>query len=92
MAICLSGTPLGGAFRGVLVAMVAVALLSSSLSDRLRSQGRELVERRGAVARLQALNENIIESINSGLITTAMSGNVNFINRGGTEIIVGSPR
>jgi len=70
-----------------LVAMIAVALLSSYLSDRLRSQGRELVERRGAVARLQALNENIIESINSGLITTAMSGRVNFINRGGTEII-----
>jgi two-component system sensor histidine kinase PilS (NtrC family) len=70
-----------------LVAMVAVALLSAYLLERLRMQGRELVERRGAVARLQALNENIIESINSGLITTDLSGKVNFINRGGTEII-----
>jgi two-component system sensor histidine kinase PilS (NtrC family) len=70
-----------------LVAMVAVALLSAYLSERLRSQGRELDERRGAVARLQALNENIIESINSGLITTTLSGSINFINRGGTEII-----
>ncbi len=70
-----------------LVAMVAVALLSAYLSERLRSQGRELVERRGAVARLQALNENIIESINSGLITTALNGRINFINRGGTEIV-----
>jgi len=69
-----------------LVAMVAVALLSASLSERLRRQGHELVERRGAVARLQALNENIIESINSGLITTDLAGNINFINRGGTEI------
>jgi two-component system sensor histidine kinase PilS (NtrC family) len=70
-----------------LVAMVAVALLSAYLSERLRSQGRELVERRGAVARLQALNENIIESINSGLLTTTLNGQINFINRGGTEII-----
>ena len=69
-----------------LVAMVAVALLSASLSERLKLQGRELVERRGAVARLQALNENIIESINSGLITTDLGGKINFINRGGTEI------
>jgi two-component system sensor histidine kinase PilS (NtrC family) len=70
-----------------LVAMVAVALLSAYLSDRLRSQRRELDERRGAVARLQALNENIIESINSGLVTSTLDGRINFINRGGTEII-----
>jgi len=70
-----------------LIAMVAVALLSAYLSERLKVQGRELVERRSAVARLKALNENIIESINSGLITTGLDGGVNFINRGGTEII-----
>jgi len=70
-----------------LVAMIAVALLSAYLSERLRSQGRELDERRGAVARLQALNENIVESINSGLITSTLDGGINFINRGGTEII-----
>ncbi len=70
-----------------LVAMVAVALLGSALAQRMRSQGQELAERRGAVARLKALNENIIESINSGLITTDLSGHVNFLNRGGTEII-----
>jgi two-component system sensor histidine kinase PilS (NtrC family) len=70
-----------------LVAMVAVALLSAYLTERLRLQGHELVERRGAVARLQALNENIIESINSGLLTTTLAGTINFINRGGTAII-----
>lgn len=69
-----------------LVAFLAVALLSSSLAERLRVQGNELIERRGAVARLQALNENIIESINSGLITTDLSGTVNFMNRGGSDI------
>jgi two-component system sensor histidine kinase PilS (NtrC family) len=67
-------------------AMLAVALLSSYLAERFRAQGRELAERQGAVARLQALNENIIESINSGLITTDLGGRANFINRGGAEI------
>ncbi len=75
-----------------LVGLVAVALLSSYLSERLRTQGRELDERRGAVARLQALNENIIESINSGLITTSSQGTINFMNRGGSEILEWSPR
>src|SRR4029079_16391919 len=69
-----------------LVAFVAVALLSSYLSERVRVQGRELDERRAAVARLQALNENIIESLHSGLITTDLEGRIRFMNRGGAEI------
>ena len=69
-----------------LIGFTATALLASYLAERVRSQGRELDERRGAVARLQALNENIIESINSGLMTTDLEGRVNFLNRGGVEI------
>jgi two-component system sensor histidine kinase PilS (NtrC family) len=68
------------------VAFVSVALLASHLSERVRVQTRELDLRQGAVARLQALNENIIESIHSGLITTDLVGRVNFMNRGGAEI------
>jgi two-component system, NtrC family, sensor histidine kinase PilS len=74
-----------------LVAFVTVALLASYLSERLRVQGRELAERRGAVARLQALNENIIESINSGLVTTDSDGRINFMNRGASEITSCAP-
>ena len=70
-----------------LVAMLAFALLSSFLSERVRVQGKELAEKQRAVARLKALNENIIESINSGLITTNLGGEINFMNRGGTEIL-----
>ena len=58
-----------------------------TLAERIRTQGRELAERQGAVARLKALNENIIESINSGLVTTDLNGRINFVNRGGTEIL-----
>jgi two-component system sensor histidine kinase PilS (NtrC family) len=68
------------------VAFVSVALLASHLSERVRVQTRELDRHQGAVARLQALNENIIESIHSGLITTDLAGRVNFMNRGGAEI------
>lgn len=69
-----------------LVAMLALAWLASYLSERVRAQDRELEQRQKAVARLKALNENIIESINSGLLTTDLNGRVNFMNRGGSEI------
>jgi two-component system sensor histidine kinase PilS (NtrC family) len=69
-----------------LVAFFVVALLASYLSERVRAQGTELAERSGTVARLQALNENIIESIHSGLITTDLEGRIRFMNRGGSEI------
>jgi two-component system sensor histidine kinase PilS (NtrC family) len=74
-----------------LVGMFACALLSSYLAERMQAQGRELAEHSGTVARLKALNENIIESINSGLITTDLHGRINFINRGGTEILHSRP-
>jgi len=70
-----------------LVAMVGFALLSSYLSERLRIQGKQLDERTGTVARLKALNENIIGSINSGLITTNLAGEISFVNPGGEEIV-----
>jgi two-component system sensor histidine kinase PilS (NtrC family) len=70
-----------------LLGFVLVALLASRLAEMVRSQGRELQERQGTVARLQALNENIVESINSGLVTTDLEGRVNFMNRGGCEIL-----
>ena len=74
-----------------LVGMFACALLSSYLAERMQAQGREIAEHSGTVARLKALNENIIESINSGLITTDLEGRISFINRGGTEILRAPP-
>lgn len=73
-------------FVSHLAAMSVVAWLSAYLSERLRAQGDELAKRQRALARLKALNENIIESINSGLITTDLDGRVHFINRGGQQI------
>ena len=97
------GTPLVVAFQrepgrvvyflvAHLVAVIAFALLASYLSERLRVQRAELDERRGTVVRLKVLNENIVGSINSGLITTDTQGRINFMNRGGEEIIGRAPR
>ncbi len=70
-----------------LVAMVAVALLVVlSVGAAARPGARAGRAPRGAWPGCKALNENIIESINSGLITTDLAGQINFINRGGTEI------
>ncbi len=73
------------------VAFIAVVLLASHLSERMRRQTQEIDLHQGAVARLQALNENIIESIHSGLLATDLDGRINFMNPGGTEITGRSP-
>ena len=67
------------------------ALLSSSLAERLRSAGQELVARRSDIAELRALNENIVESITSGLITTDLEGRITFVNPAGCEITGRTP-
>ena len=46
----------------------------------------ELEEKREVLAKLQALNKNIIDSITSGIITTDLEGRITFMNRGAEEI------
>ncbi len=48
----------------------AVALLSGSLADSLRSAGARLQQASTAIADLQALNQHVIDSMPSGLATT----------------------
>src|SRR5262249_12468878 len=67
------------------------ALLASSLAERLRSAGQELAARRSDIAELRALNENIVESITSGLITTDLEGHITFVNPAGCEITGRTP-
>lgn len=65
----------------------AVAYLSSYLAESLRRTGKELTVRTGEVASLQALNENIIQSMRGGLITTDLAGNVLVVNPAGERIL-----
>jgi two-component system sensor histidine kinase PilS (NtrC family) len=48
----------------------AAALLSGSLAESLRSKGVELEQASTRIADLQALNQHVIDSLPSGLVTT----------------------
>jgi len=63
-----------------------VAHLASYLSQKLKVTGDELKEKREALAKIQALNKNIIDSITSGIVTTDLGGRITFMNRGAEEI------
>jgi two-component system, NtrC family, sensor histidine kinase PilS len=65
---------------------LAVAYLSSLLSQSLRRQGVELETKRGELQDLQAFNEDIIHSMRGGLLTTNLDGQILLLNRTGEEI------
>jgi two-component system sensor histidine kinase PilS (NtrC family) len=59
---------------------VAVAYLAGLLADKLRQVDVKLKFTRGALEDLQALHENIIQSISGGLITTGLDGYISLVN------------
>lgn len=69
----------------------AVAYLSSYLTENLRRAGAELRDKSGQVASLQAVKENIVQSIRDGLLTTDLEGHVMDFNPAGLEILGRSP-
>lgn len=75
-----------------LVAFLAVAYLGSLLAHMLRSKGVELEEKREELRDLQTFNEDIIDSMRGGLVTTDLDGKILLVNRAGGEIAGISPR
>jgi two-component system, NtrC family, sensor histidine kinase PilS len=65
----------------------ATALLTSYLSEKLQRTSEELDANRQNLAELRALNQNVVESIPSGLITLSPSGVASFVNPAGTTIL-----
>lgn len=65
----------------------AVAYLTSYLAESLRKTGRELLDKAGELASLQALNENIVRSLRGGLITTDLKGSILVVNPAGAWIL-----
>ena len=74
---------IGASFFG----FFAVAYLSSYLAESLRKAGRELRDKSGQVASLQAKNENIIQSMREGLLSTDLEGAITELNPAGAEIL-----
>jgi two-component system sensor histidine kinase PilS (NtrC family) len=69
-----------------LMSFLALAYLTSHLTENLRRTGQELELRQDDLAALRDFNDNIIDSINSGLLTTDAEGRVTFANRAAEEI------
>jgi two-component system sensor histidine kinase PilS (NtrC family) len=61
-------------------AYVAIAYLASRLSTKLRQTDVELKDKSGELEDLQALHQNIVQSINTGLITTSIDGKIRVVN------------
>ncbi|HEY6138669.1 MAG TPA: ATP-binding protein [Thermoanaerobaculia bacterium] len=65
----------------------ATALLTSYLSEKLQRTFEELDANRHNLAELRALNQNVVQSIPSGLITISPSGLVTFANPAAAQIL-----
>jgi two-component system sensor histidine kinase PilS (NtrC family) len=70
-----------------LFAFLAVAYLAGLLTAKLRQVGVQLKDASGALESLQALHENIIHSISSGLITTGLDGRITLINAAAQRLL-----
>jgi two-component system sensor histidine kinase PilS (NtrC family) len=69
------------------VACVTVALLGSYLAESLQHAGRQLQEAAVEVADLKELNQVIVNSIQSGLMTTDPEGRLLYVNAFGAGIL-----
>ncbi len=65
----------------------AVAYFSSFLAETLRKTGAELRDKSDQVASLRAKNENIIQSMREGLLSTDLDGTILELNPAGAEIL-----
>jgi len=70
-----------------LFAFLAVAYLAGLLTAKLRQVGVQLKDASGALESLQALHENIIHSISSGLITTGLDGRITLANTSAKKLL-----
>jgi two-component system sensor histidine kinase PilS (NtrC family) len=70
-----------------LFAFLAVAYLAGLLTQKLRQVGVQLKDASGALENLQALHENIIHSISSGLITTGLDGRITLVNAAAQKVL-----
>ncbi len=64
----------------------AVAFLGIHLSDRLHAVQEELEEKIDSLRQLQRLNEHIVSSIRSGLVTTDLHGQIAVFNSTAEEL------
>ncbi len=69
---------------------LAVAYLAGQLATKLRQVDVKLKHTSGALEDLQALHENIIQSITGGLITTGLDGHITLVNTAAQKLLEAS--
>jgi two-component system sensor histidine kinase PilS (NtrC family) len=74
-----------------MVGIAAVALLATNLARRAQVVGARLVEAEESAARLERLNDDIVRSIASGVITADDDGRILGINPAAKEILRDHP-
>ena len=68
-------------------AYLAVAYLATKLMAKLRQVDVQLRDKSGALEDLQALHQNIIDSISGGLIITGLDGRIKLVNPAGLRLL-----
>jgi two-component system sensor histidine kinase PilS (NtrC family) len=71
--------------------LLAVALLSGSLAERLRSARAGLEDASYEIADLRAFNEHVIDSLTAGLVTTDAALHIVTFNRAAARIVGKAP-
>jgi len=70
-----------------LFAYFAVAYLAGLLVTKLRQVDVQLKDASGALQNLQALHENIVQSMSEGVITTGVDGRITLVNRAAQQLL-----
>lgn len=83
----LDGEALGFALLSNTGGLVLVAFLAANLADRLRRSRGQLERAHASVASLTRLNDDIVRSLTSGLISTDLDGAIVAINPAGAELL-----
>jgi two-component system sensor histidine kinase PilS (NtrC family) len=70
-----------------MAAFFIVAFLSSTISEELERKKRELIQKQVDYNQLETFNRNIIQSLDSGLLTVDLQGRINFLNPTAEKIL-----
>src|SRR6266403_837995 len=70
-----------------LFAYFAIAYLACLLMSKLRQLDVQLKDASGALENLQALHENIVQSMSGGVITTGLDGRITLVNRAAQHLL-----
>ncbi len=70
-----------------LLGFLLLAVLGGVFAERLQEADRELADHRRDLASLRALQQQIVQSIGTGIVTATPEGRATFVNRAGSEIL-----